>query len=78
LELAFNLEGLAIAVARIAVDQQPPAQLGSAVRLLGAAARLREEPAAAADRYWNTIVPLAKLAACAQQVSATRALLGKL
>jgi predicted ATPase/transcriptional regulator with XRE-family HTH domain len=75
-DLAFTLEGLALVLARMAAQLQQVAGLTTAVHLLGAAAALREQPGVAADRYWNTALPLDTVAVSAQQVAATRALVG--
>ena len=77
-DLAFTLEGLALVLARMAAQAQLADQLTAAVHLLGAAAALRELPGVAADRYWNATLPLDTVMVSAEQVAATRALVGDL
>jgi predicted ATPase/transcriptional regulator with XRE-family HTH domain len=75
-DLAFSLEGLALALVHIAAQEQQPSRLQAAVRLLGAAAALREAHGGATKRYWALSLPLDTVAFHAQQVAATRAVVG--
>jgi predicted ATPase/DNA-binding XRE family transcriptional regulator len=75
--LASSLEELALALARIAAHEHQPAHLQAAVRLLGAAAALREELGAAPTGNWSVSLPARTQAEDARQVAATRAALGE-
>jgi predicted ATPase len=75
-DLAYSLEGLALAVARIATDEDQPAYLPAGVRLLGAAAALRENLGSAASRNWSVAVPEVTHPEYAQEVAELRAAVG--
>jgi hypothetical protein len=75
-DLAFSLEGLALALARIAARAQEPAHLQPAVRLLGAAFALREGLTAGTSSNWSVTAPVVTHADYVDQLVATRAALG--
>jgi tetratricopeptide (TPR) repeat protein len=75
-DVAFCLEGLALAQARIAARQHDSARMYSAVRLLGAAAALRATHGATTTQNWSVALPETTHREYSEQVAATRAALG--
>jgi predicted ATPase/transcriptional regulator with XRE-family HTH domain len=76
LDLAFCLEGLALALVRVAADDGHPSQNQVAVRVLGAAAALREQQGSNRGINWSVSLPDETHADYALEVAATRATLG--
>ena len=73
LDVAFCLEGLAFALARLAAGGEQQNQICSAIRGLAAAEALRETYASSLGLNWSVSLPVETHADYAQELAATRA-----
>jgi tetratricopeptide (TPR) repeat protein len=77
IDLAFAIEGLALALARIFAGDRGHERLQLAVRLMGAAAAVRDRLHGPAARNWSVTMPSVSHAHYAEQLASARAVLGE-